>query len=134
MATDEQIEIREFITAYFIAQSAFDGVKMLDFWHSDGMMYLVGNQSEFRVVAAKEQAEHIKAAKEHNPDLAVKFVLDEVEQVILHEELIASVHVQYRMVFPEGHGKHRCFFNLAKMDGKWKIANVVDRGFQILTG
>ena len=127
-------EITQLVEAYFAQQSEFDGDGMLGFWHPDGMMFLVGNQNEFRVVSIQEQASHIKEAKKHRPDLTVEFILDEIEQITTHEDLIASVHVRYRMVFPEGHGEHRCFYNLAKIDGKWRIANSVDRGFQVLQG
>ncbi len=59
-------------------------------------------------------------------------MIDEIEQVAVHDGLIASVHVRWRMIFPEGYGKHRTFFNLAKIDGVWGIVNTVDRGFQVM--
>jgi len=126
-------EVIKFIEAYFSKQSGFDGESMLDFWHPGGRLFLVGNSNEFRVVSIEEQASHLKEARERLPDLMVDFNIEEFEQVVIHEELIASVHVRYRMTFPEGYGKHRCFFNLARITGKWKIVNVVDRGFQVLT-
>ena len=95
-------------------------------------MHLVGNNGEFRVVAIEEQVAHIKEVKDRVPDLVVNFVIDEIEQVAVHDDLVASVHVRYRMVFPEGYGEHRCFYNLAKIDGQWGIVNVVDRGFQVM--
>ena len=103
----------------------------MEFWHPAGQMYLVGNQGEFRVVTIEEQAAHIKDTKASQPDLSVEFALDEIEQVIVHDELITSVHVRYQMIFPEGYGVHRCFYNLANMDGKWGIVNAVDRGFRV---
>jgi len=124
-------EIVQFIEAYFARQSDFDGEGMLEFWHAGGKMYLVGNDQTFRVVTVEEQARHIQEAKARVPDLQVEFVLDEVEKVEVQDELIASVHVRYRMLLPEGYGKHRCFYNLAKIDGKWGIVNAVDRGIQV---
>ena len=126
-------EINQLIEAYFLSQSGFDGEKMLEFWFPKGKMFLVGNQNVFRVVTVEEQTHHMKDVKIRMPDIAVKFVMDEIEQVAVHDDLIASVHARYRMVFPEGYGKHRCFFNLVKVDGNWKIVNVVDRGFEILS-
>jgi hypothetical protein len=125
-------EIIQHIEAYFARQSDFDGDAMLEAWHSGGVMYLVGNQNEFRVVTVEEQASHVKETKERVPDLRVEFVLDEIEQVVVHDELIASAHVRYRMIFPEGYGRHRCFYNLAKIEGKWGIVNAVDRGIQVI--
>ena len=125
-------EITKMIEAYFAKQSEFDGDSILGFWHPGGMMYLVGNNNEFRIVAAENQAAHIKEVKERVPDLKVHFQVEKIEQAIVHEDLIASVHVRYRMTFPDGYGKHRCFFNLAKIEGKWMIVNVVDRGFQVM--
>jgi hypothetical protein len=130
--SDTKEEITQLIQTYFARQSDFDGEGMLAFWHPEGKMYLVGNQGEFRVVTIEDQASHIKEAKTHRPDLSVEFVLDEIEQVRVHDDLIASVHVRYRMVFPEGYGVHRCFYNLANMDGKWGIVNAVDRGLQVI--
>ena len=130
--SDSQNEITQFIEAYFKRQSDFDGEGMLEFWHPAGKMHLVGNQGEFRVVTVEEQANHVKEARERMPDLSVEFVLDEIEQVIVHEGLIASVHVRYRMIFLEGYGKHRCFYQLANMDGQWGIVSSVDRGFQVM--
>ena len=131
--TSVKREISQLLEAYFARQSMFDGDGMLEFWHPGGRMYLVGNQNEFRVVTIEEQVSHIKDANERVPDLKVEFILDEIEQVAVQEDLIASAHVRYRMIFPEGYGKHRCFYNLAKIGGKWGIVNVVDRGFQILS-
>jgi hypothetical protein len=128
-ANDELIQL---IEAYFAKQSAFDGDGMLAYWHPGGTMYLVGNQNEFRVVTIEEQVGHMKEAKERVPDLQVEFVLDEIEQVAIQEDLIASAHVRYRMIFPAGYGQHRCFYHLAKIQGKWGIVNAVDRGFQVL--
>jgi hypothetical protein len=125
-------EIFQLIEAYFSAQTGFSGEKMLEFWYPTGKMFLVGNRNVIRVVTVEEQTQHMKKVKVRMPDLAVDFVIDEIEQVAVHDDLIASVHVRYRMVFPEGYGKHRCFFNLAKIDGQWKIVNVVDRGFEVL--
>ena len=125
-------EVKQLIEAYFARQSDFDGDGMLAYWHSGGMMYLVGNQNEFRVISVEEQVAHIREAKARLPDLKVRFFIDEIEQVVVHEALIASVHLRYRMVFPEGYGEHRCFYNLAKIDGRWGIVNAVDRGFQVL--
>lgn len=125
------MEIIQFIEAYFARQSEFDGDGMLEFWHPGGRLYLVGNQNEFRVVSIEEQVKQIKVAKERVPDLKVEFVLDEIEQVTVEQELIASVHVRYRMLLPQGYGKHRCFYHLAKIDGKWGFVNAVDRGYQV---
>ena len=125
-------ELTQFFDKYFARQSDFDGDGMLEFWHSDGMMYLVGNENQFRVVCILDQIGHIKEAKKHRPDMSVEFTLDEIEQITTYDELIASVHVRYRMIFPGGYGQHRCFYNLAKIDGKWLIANAVDRGLQVL--
>ena len=125
-------EIKQLLEAYFAVQSEFDGKGMLKYWHAEGVMYLVGNQGEFRVVTIEEQVSHMAKAKEHIPDLAVDFVIDEIEQIAVHDDLIASAHVRYRMILPEGYGKHRCFYNLAKMEGKWGIVNTVDRGLEIL--
>jgi hypothetical protein len=131
--TDTNREIIQLLENYFARQSMFDGDGMLEFWHPGGRMYLVGNQNEFRVVTIEEQASHIKDAKERVPDLKVEFILEEIEQVVVQEDLIASAHVRYRMIFPEGYGKHRCFYHLAKIEGKWGIVNVVDRGVQVLS-
>ena len=128
---DTKAEIKQLIETYFTRQSDFDGDGMLDFWHPAGRMYLVGNQGDFRVVTIEEQAGHIKQAKAHRADLRVEFVLEEIDQIRVHDDLIASVHVSYRMVFPEGYGTHRCFYHLANMDGKWGIVNAVDRGIQV---
>lgn len=125
-------EIVEFIEAYFAARSKFDGIAVRDFWYPEGKMFLVGNQGEFRVVTNEEQADHVKQTKQAVPDLTVEFVLDEIEQIQFHDDLIASVHVRYRMVFPEGYGKHRSFLNLTKIDGSWQIVNAVDRGLQVI--
>jgi hypothetical protein len=123
-------KITKMIEAYFARQSEFDGDGMLEFWHPGGMMYLVGNNNEFRIVTVEEQAAHIKETRERVPDLKVHFQIETIEQVVEHEDLIASVHVRYRMILPDGYGKHRCFYNLAKIEGKWGIVNAVDRGFQ----
>ena len=125
-------EITKLLENYFTAQSDFGADTVLDFWHPGGDLYLVGNQGEFRVVTIEEQIAHTKEAKTMVPDLKVEFLLDEIELVTVHEDLIASVHVRYRMLFPEGQGVHRCFYNLAKIDGQWGIVNAVDRGFQSL--
>ena len=130
MTTKE--EIIQLLEAYFANQEAFDGENMLNFWHPGGQMYLVGNNNEFRIVTIEEQASHIKEAKERVPDIQVQFVIDEVEQIAIHDDLIASAHLRWRMIFPEGYGKHRTFFNLANIDGKWGIVNTVDRGFQVM--
>jgi hypothetical protein len=132
MGSKTNEELVQFIKAYFASQSAFDGDGMLGFWHAGARMYLVGNANTFRVVTIEEQVNHIKEAKARVPDLRVEFLLDEVEQVVVQDELIASVHVRYRMMLPEGYGEHRCFYNLAKVDGKWGIVNAVDRGIQVL--
>lgn len=129
---DANREIIQLLEAYFERQSLFDGEGMLEFWHPGGRMYLVGNNNEFRVVTIEEQAGHIKVAKERVPDLTVTFILDEIEQVVVHDELIAAAHVRYRMILPEGYGQHRCFYHLAKMDGKWGLVHAVDRGIQVL--
>ena len=123
-------EITELIEAYFAKQSEFDGNNMFDFWQPGGMLYLVGNNNEFRIVTIEDQAAHIREAKERMPDLKVLFQIEMIEQVVVHDDLIASVYVRYRMAFPDGYGKHRCFYNLAKIEGKWRIVNAVDRGFQ----
>jgi hypothetical protein len=125
-------EITKLIEDYFVKQSEFDGDSMLDFWQPGGMMYLVGNNNEFRIVAVEDQSAHIREAKERAPDLKVHFQIEMLEQVVVHEDLIASVHVRYRMTFPDGYGNHRCFYNLAKVEGKWRIVNAVDRGFQVM--
>lgn len=130
--SDADREIMQLLAAYFQQQSRFDGDGMLDFWHPGGRMYLVGNNNEFRVVTIEEQAGHIKAAKERVPDLSVTFILDEIEQVVVQDDLIASVHVRYRMMLPEGYGQHRCFYHLAKMAGKWGLVHAVDRGTEVL--
>jgi hypothetical protein len=125
-------EVIQHIETYFARQSEFVGKYILEAWHPDGMMYLVGNANEFRIVSAEEQAGHIDDAKERMPDIQVKFEIDEIEHIAVHDDLIASVHVSWRMVFPEGYGVHRTFFNLAKIDGKWGIVNTVDRGIQVM--
>ena len=130
--SDSQAAIIQRIEDYFARQADFDGDGMLEFWHPMGKMYLVGNQGEFRVVTVEEQAEHIKEAKARLPYLHVEFALEEIEQVAVHDDLVASVHVRYRMVFPEVYGLHRCFYNLVNMDGKWGIVNAVDRGLESL--
>lgn len=130
--TDTNKEIVELLESYFAKQSLFDGDSMLEFWHPGGIMHLVGNRNVFRQVTIEDQANHIKKAREKMPDLKVEFVLDEIEQVVVHEDLIASAHVRYRMVFDEGYGRHRCFLSLTKVDGKWGIVNTVDRGFEVL--
>lgn len=125
-------EISKLIKNYFASQSTFDGDTMLNFWHPAGKMYLVGNNNEFRIVAIEEQAAHIREVKTQVPEIQVDFVIDEIEQIAVHDDLIASVHVRWRMIFPEGYGKHRTFFNLARIDKKWGIVNTVDRGFQVM--
>lgn len=125
-------EIVQLLEAYFSIQSDFDGDALASFWHPNGKMYLVGNSNEFRIVSIEEQAGHIKAAKARMPEIEVQFVIDEIEQVAVHDDLIASAHVRWRMIFPEGYGKHRTFFNLAKIAGQWGIVNTVDRGLQVM--
>ena len=127
-----EAEIVQLLEAYFSVQSTFDGEAIASFWHPNGKMYLVGNSNEFRIVSIEEQAEQIKAAKARMPEIEVQFVIDEIEQVAVHDDLIASAHVRWRMIFPEGYGKHRTFFNLAKIAGRWGIVNTVDRGLQVM--
>ncbi len=129
MSTTEETVI-ELLKTYFSQQEAFDADAMLQAWHPNGMMYLVGNANEFRVVSIEEQAAQIRAVRQQMPDMQVKFVIDEIEQVAVHDDLIASLHVRWRMIFPEGYGRHRTFFNLANIDGVWGIVNTVDRGLQ----
>jgi hypothetical protein len=130
--TTAKEEILKLLKNYFTNQEAFDGEKMLKFWHPGSKMYLVGNNNEFRIVTIEEQAGHINEVKERVPDIQVQFVIDEIEQIIIHDDLIASAHLRWRMLFPEGYGEHRTFFNLANIDGKWGIVNTVDRGFQVM--
>jgi len=130
--TNPKDEVLQLIRTYFAEQSKFDGDKLLAAWHPDGMMYLVGNNNEFRIVSIEEQAAHINEVQDRVPDLQVKFEIDEIEHIAVHDDLIASVHVNWRMIFPEGYGEHRTFFNLAKIHGQWGIVNSVDRGFQVL--
>ena len=78
--TDARSEITQLLETYFARQSLFDGDGMLEFWHPEGRMYLVGNQNDFRVVTIEEQVSHIKDAKESGPDLKVEFVLDNLAQ------------------------------------------------------
>ena len=125
-------EIVRLLEAYFSVQSDFDGEALASFWHPNGKMYLVGNSNEFRIVSIEEQAGHIKEVKARVPEIKVQFVIDEIEQVAVHDDLIASAHVRWRMIFPEGYGKHRTFFNLAKIEGQWGIVNTVDRGLQVV--
>ena len=125
-------EILILLETYFSYQEAFNGDGMLASWYPGGKMYLVGNNNEFRIVTIEEQVGHIKEVKERVPDIQVQFVIDEVEQIAVHDDLIASAHLRWRMIFPEGYGQHRTFFNLAKIDGKWGIVNSVDRGFQAM--
>ena len=132
MVSNTKDEFVQLIEAYFTAQSGFDGDRILKFWHPEGKMYLVGNQDEFRVVTIEDQISHMEDAKERVSDLTVDFVIDEIEQVAVHDDLIASIHIRYRMIFPEGYGEHRCFYNLAKIKGVWGIVNAVDRGFQVM--
>jgi hypothetical protein len=94
------------------------------------MMYLVGNDGDFRVVSAETQASHIDDVGRKVPDLQVGFEIDEIESLTIHDDLIASVHVRWRMVFPGSFGRHLTFFNLVNMDGGWVIVNIVDRGFE----
>lgn len=125
-------EISQFLVDYFEKQSLFDGESLMAFWHPGGMLHLVGNRNVFRVLSIEDHVGHIKKVNEKMPDLKVEFVLDEIEQIVVHEDLIASAHVRYRMLFDEGYGRHRCFFSLTKVEGKWGFVNTVDRGFEVL--
>ena len=131
MATHRE-KIVQLLETYFRQQEAFDGNEMQKSWHPKGMMYLVGNSGQFRIVSIEEQVAHLKEAKERMPDINIKFIIDEIEQISVHDDLIASAHIRWRMIFPEGYGKHRTFFNLANINGVWSIVNTVDRGFQVM--
>ena len=63
-------EIKQLMESYFAEQAGFNGEGMLKYWHPEGVMYLVGNQGEFRVVTIEEQVSHMAKAKEHMPDLS----------------------------------------------------------------
>ncbi len=128
---DSKEEIIHFIKSYFAARAKFNGIDVRRFWYPEGKMFLVGNQGTFRIVTNEKQAEHIQKTNEKRPELKVDFVLDEIEQVQVHDDLIATVHVRYRMIFPEGYGQHRSFINMAKIDGTWMIVNAVDRGLEV---
>ena len=127
---NDQSKIKTLLANLFAAQSAFDGAKMLAAFHEGAMLHLVGNNNTFRVTSAEEQAAHLDQVRARVPDLKVELVLDEIEKISIHEGLIASVHLRYRMLMPGSMGMHRAFYNLACMDGQWGIVNIVDRGFE----
>ncbi len=122
----------EFFETYFAQQAGFNGDHLLDYWHPNGIMHIVGNAGEFRTTTIEDQIKGMQAARERMPDLKVDFVIDEIEQIAIHDDLIASIHVRYRMVFPEGYGQHRTFFNLANINGKWGVVHALDRGVEVL--
>ena len=129
MSTNQE-KVTQLVKDYVTRQSEFCGDVIRNAWHPDGMMYLVGNDGKFRVVSAETQAGHLDDVRRKAPDLQVGFEIDEIEGLTIHDDLIASVHVRWRMVFPDSFGRHRTFFNLANMDGNWVIVNIVDRGFE----
>ena len=132
LMSDSKYAISDLIQAYFKERSKFNGDGLLKYWQPQGKLFLVGNQGNFRIVTIEEQTDHMKEVRTAMPDFKISFKLDEIEQIKVYDDLIASVHVRYRMLLPAGYGQHRCFFNLAKIEGKWKIVNTVDRGIEVL--
>ena len=87
----------------------------------------------FELLRLKTRPIHIDEVKLKIPDLQVGFEIDEFENLTLHDDLIASVHVCWRMVFPNSLGaSSNQFFNLANMDGRLGnyCNHIVDRGFE----
>ena len=119
------------IEEFFRLQGEFDGDGILNLWHTEGMVYMVGNNNQFRINSIKEQCAHINEVKKKVPDIRVDFLIDSVEEVSIQDDLIATARVQWRMMMLDSYGKHRSFYNLVKIGGRWVIVNVVDRGLEI---
>lgn len=64
------------------------------------------------------------------PDAEIAFIIDDFLHVDVHDNVIASVELTWRMILPESEGKHRTYFHLVKIDEKWTIVNVLDRGLE----
>ncbi len=131
MSDSNQTILTAFFEKYFQAQSGFNGSHLMDYWRPGGILHTVGNAGEFHTRTIEKQIEGMKAAQERIPGLKVDFVIDEIEQIAVHDDLIASVHIRYRMIFPDGYGKHRSFFSLTKIDQEWGIVSALDRGFEV---
>ena len=124
-------QITRVLDDFFQAQEAFDGAAVLAAWHPGGMLYLVGNDGRFRVVTIEEQAAHLDEVRVRVPGLRVRFEVEAVEGLAIQDDLIASLHVRWRMIMPESEGRHRSFYHLANMDGRWGLVSAVDRGFEV---
>ena len=128
---DSEEQIRRVLEEFFRAQETFDGAAVLAAWHPGGRLYPVGNTGQFRVVSIEEQAAHLDEVRVRVPGLRVRFEVEAVEGLAVHDDLIASLHVRWRMIMPESEGRHRSFYHLANMDGRWGLVSAVDRGFEV---
>lgn len=121
--------IKETLKSYYAYLEKFEGDQILDLWYHDGKMYNVGNANAFLIRTPQEFAHHMTQIGQ-TQDIPLKIKIDKIDHVAVHD-LIASAEVHWRMILPDSVGIHRSCYHLAKMDSRWVIVSLMDRGLEI---
>ena len=130
MKQDSEIDqIRELLQTYYRCFAKFDGEGMNALWHPEGKLFNVGNRNEFLIRDPATFTERWSVIKE-KLDYELTIEIDDMRHIVVYDGLIASAEVKWRMVMPDSWGEHCSYYHLAKIDGVWQIAGVVDRGWE----
>lgn len=121
--------IQLLLQTYFQYFADFDGSGMNALWHPEGKQFNVGNRNEFLVRTPKTFTERWEAIRER-VDFTMTIEIDDMSHIAVYDALIASAEVKWRMLMPDSWGEHCSYFHLIKQDDAWKIAGVVDRGWE----
>lgn len=132
---DEEAKLRELVNTYIKTMGTGDEERFHEIWHPAARRFSIGNSNELHSFSQAEIDEYtlkgIKQLRKEASDSArFEFVLDEVLHFSIYSNLIASVEVKLHMTLPGSEGLHHTYFHLAKQNGKWRIVNALDRGYE----
>lgn len=124
---NNEVRIKAALEKYYNSLETFDDEMMRQVVHPEAKMFNAGESGTFFI---KTREEFIKSVIEAPRRYGMKPFIIKIQEFIhiaVHE-LIASAEVEWEMVMPNSVGIHHTYYHLAKIDDKWVIVNILDRG------
>ncbi len=136
----EQTEVKEIsnlLKDLFTGFEKADEDQFLSVTHPEVRTVNIGNTNDVNVFSAEDICKYsirgLRSAMERDPKFYAKREISAIHDIRVYE-VIASADVEYRMVMPDAIGIHRSFYHFVKVNGKWQVMNIIDRGRETKKG
>ncbi len=133
----EAKNVEETLNTLFQSFENADEAQFLSVTHPAVRTVNIGNDNEAHVFSVEDIRKFailgLRNAMDKIPGFYARRVITALKHIAVHD-LIASAEVDYRMEMPDSVGIHTAYLHLLKVDGKWLVTNIIDRGLEQAAG